>query len=134
MTKEYDVRTMLLGALLAAAQVIFAGCATNPVVGHGAVQAGRYTGDVGISGNGTELTIQSGSNVPKLSIVGDSCRVTVEDGARVSRIEFWGAASTVTIPDDIDPIVASVGTNRVVRRPVGSAPAQAAPATRPVSR
>jgi hypothetical protein len=121
-----------IGLLLALTLASLAGCATNPVVGHGAVQAGRYTGDVGISGNGTELTIQSGSNVPKLSIVGDSCKVTVEDGARVTRIEFWGAASTVTIPDDIDPIVASVGTNRVVRRHVGSAPAQSQPASRSV--
>ncbi len=110
---------------------LLAGCVTNPIVGHGIVQAGRYTGDVGISGNGTELTIQSGSNVPKLSIVGDSCKVTVEDGARVNRIEFWGAASTVTIPDNLDPIVASVGTNRVVHRPAGSAPAPGTAATKP---
>ncbi len=111
---------------------LLAGCVTNPVVDHGVVQTGRYTGDVGITGNGTELTIQSGSNVPKLSIVGDACKVTVEDGARVGRIEFWGAASTVTIPDNRDPIVASVGVNNVLRRPVSeSAPGQAEPATRP---
>ena len=110
---------------------LLAGCVTNPVVGHGIVQSGRYTGDVGISGNGTELTIRSGSNVPKLSIVGDSCKVTVEDGARVNRIEFWGTASTVTIPDNLDPIVASVGTNRVARRPTCSAPAPETPATKP---
>jgi len=118
-------------ACVAAGLGLLAGCVTNPIVGHGLVQAGRYKGDVGISGNGTELTIQSGSNVPKLSIVGDACKVTVEDGARVGRIEFWGAASTVTIPDNLDPIVASVGTNRVVRRPVGeAAPPKAEPATR----
>ncbi len=115
--------------------IVFAGpmgCVTNPVVGHGAVQTGRYTGDVGISGNGTELTIQSGSKVPKLSIVGDACVVKVEDGAVVRRIEFWGTANTVTIPADLDPIVASVGVNQVLHRKIGdSPPAESKPATTP---
>jgi len=118
--------TITLGAL--------AGCVTNPIVGHAAVQAGRYTGDVGITGNGTTLTIQSGSNVPKLSIVGDACKVTIEDGARVGRIEFWGTGNSVTMPADLDPIVASVGVNEVLHRPIGMAPAQAVPATRPAGR
>ena len=110
-------------------------CITNPRVGHAAVQAGRYTGDVGITGNGTTLTIPSGSNVPKRSIVGDACKVTVEDGARVGRIEFWGTGNTVTMPDRLNPIAASVGVNEVLHRPPGgSAPAQAEPATRLASR
>ncbi len=111
-----------------------AGCVTNPIVGHGAVQTGRYTGDVGISGNGTDLTIQAGSRVPKLSIVGDACTVIVEDGAVVRRIEFWGTGNSVTIPQDLDPIVASVGVNQVLHRKGGdSAPAGDNPATKPVS-
>ena len=95
------------------------------------MHAGHGTGDVRITGNGTELTIQSGSNVPKLSIVGDSCKVTVEDGARIGRIEFWGTGNTGTIPDSLNPIVALVGVKEVLHRPVGSAPAQVHPATRP---
>jgi hypothetical protein len=111
------------------------GCVTNPIVGHGAVQTGRYTGDVGITGNGTELTIQSGSNVPKLSIVGDACVVNVEDGAVVRRIEFWGTANTVTIPENLNPIVASVGVNKVVHRPIDEPTAtQQEPATRPAGK
>jgi hypothetical protein len=118
--------------------VVFAGplgCVTNPIVGHGAVHTGRYTGDVGITGNGTNLTVQAGSNVPKLSIVGDACSVNVEDGAVVRRIEFWGTANTVTIPENLDPIVASMGVNHVVRRSVAeAAPVQAEPATRPAAK
>jgi hypothetical protein len=118
--------------LSAISLALLSGCVTNPIVGHGAVQSGRYTGDVGISGNGDKLTIQSGSNVPKLSIVGDACVVNVEDGALVRRIEFWGTANTVTIPEDLDPIVASVGVNKVVRRPLGeSAPPADKSTTKP---
>lgn len=95
------------------------------------MQVGRYTGDVGITGNGTTLTIESGSNVPKLSIVGDACKVTIEDGARVGRIEFWGTGSTVTMPDNLNPIVASVGVNEVLHRPPGSAAVHETPATKP---
>jgi hypothetical protein len=120
---------------LAAAVACATGCVTNPVVGHGISQTGRYRGDVGITGNGTTLTIQSGSEIPKLSIVGDACTVTVEDGAVVRRIEFWGTANTVTIPEKLDPIVASVGTNKVQRRPVGgSSPPESAPAPKPAGR
>lgn len=98
-----------------------AGCTSNPIVGHGIIQAGRYHGDVGITGNGTTLTIQTGSRVAKLSIVGDGSKVTVEDGADVSRIEFWGNANIVSIPDDLDVAVAAMGNNQVIRRPRGGA-------------
>jgi hypothetical protein len=97
-----------------------AGCTSNPIVGHGVVQVGRYHGDVGITGNGTTLTIQSGSRVAKLSIVGDGSKVTVEDGADLSRIEFWGNANVVSIPDDLDVSVAAMGNNQVIRRPRGA--------------
>ena len=110
------MKTGLFCTLLLGSFACVAGCVTNPIVGHGAAQAGRYTGDVGITGNGAELTIQSGSNVPKLSIVGDACIVNVEDGAVVRRIEFWGTANTVTIPDGDNPIIASVGVNKVLHR------------------
>jgi hypothetical protein len=93
------------------------GCASNPIVGHGGSQAGQYNGNVGITGNGSTLTIQEGSNVPKLSIVGDGSKVTVEDGAVVQKIEFWGNGNVVTIPDNMSVSIAAMGTNQVVRRP-----------------
>ena len=100
---------------------VLAGCTSNPIVGHGVVQAGRYHGDVGITGNGTTLTIQQGSRVSKLSIVGDGSKVMVEDGADLSRIEFWGNANVVSIPDDLDVSVAAMGSNQVIHRPRGAA-------------
>ncbi len=114
------MRAMLKLAWLTTGLALVTGCVTNPIVGHGISQTGRYRGDVGITGNGTTLTIQFGSEVPKLSIVGDACTVNVEDGALVRRIEFWGTANSVTIPESLNPIVASVGTNKVLRRPVGA--------------
>jgi hypothetical protein len=72
------------------------------------------------------VTILSGSFVPKLAIVGDASTVIIEDGADVGRIDFWGTGNQVTIPDNLDPIVASVGVNRVIRRPVERATTQPA--------
>ncbi len=107
---------VLTNVAFGAALLMLVACATNPIVGHGITQTGRYTGNVGVTGNGTVLTIEAGSDVPKLSIVGDACKVTVQDGARVERIEFWGTANRVTIPDNLSPRVSSVGTNTVIHR------------------
>ena len=93
------------------------GCAANPLVGHGATQTGRYNGNVGISGNGTTLTIESGSNVPLLSIIGDGSKVTVDDGVTLGKIEFWGNGNTVSVPDNLQVMVSTMGTNQVTRRP-----------------
>lgn len=109
------------------------GCASNPLVGHGTTHAGRYNGNVGISGNGTTLTIRTGSNVPTLSIVGDGSKVTVEDGVDLRKIEFWGNANTVSVPDNLQVMVAMMGTNQVIYRPSGTTQAGSAtskPATR----
>lgn len=113
---------------IAATTMLASGCASNAIVGHGAVQSGRYQGEVGISGNGSTVTIEKGSLVSKLSIVGDGCKVTVEDGAEIRKIEFWGNGSTVTIPQDSPAAVAAMGTNQVIRR---SSPAGTAPAAKP---
>ena len=126
------MKMLMTNTLLATVFACLAGCATNPIVGSAGNQAGRFTGDVGISGNGTTLTIQSGSQVPKLSIIGDACTVNVEDGATVGRIEFWGNGNTVTIPDDLNVMTAAMGTNKVVRRPPGQhAPAHGESTTKP---
>ena len=106
--------------------VLFSGCASNAIVGHGTVQSGRYSGEVGISGNGSTVTIEKGSMISKLSIVGDGCKVTVEDRAEVRKIEFWGNGSIVTIPQDSPAAVVAMGTNQVIRRSIASSTAPAA--------
>lgn len=112
--------TAIYKTILSAAVVLIGltGCASNSIVGHGTVQAGRYVGEVGIAGNGDTVTIQEGSQVSKLSVVGDGSRITVEDGAEVSKIEFWGNGNTVSIPDGLQVKVAAMGTNQVIRRSV----------------
>ena len=118
-------------AVLALGMLSFSvGCAANSIVGQASQKTGRYSGDVGITGNGTHLTIQRGSTVPTLSIIGDNCTVTVENGAEVGKIEFWGNNSTVSIPSDLVVWVSQVGTNSLVRRSPDKPPpakAQAAP-------
>jgi hypothetical protein len=102
------------GILLLAA----AGCATNPIVGDGVIQSGRFYGDVGITGHNGNLTIERGSKVTKLSIIGDGNNVTVQDGVTLYRIEFFGNGNTVSIPNNLSLLWArQVGTNEIIRRP-----------------
>jgi hypothetical protein len=115
----------LLGTTPLLAALALTGCVTNPIVGHASLASGRYRGDVGITGNGCKVTIQSGSDVSTLKFVGDASTVFVEDGALVRRIEFWGTGNEVSIPDVLNPIVASVGANKVDRRPLGQVAPQA---------
>jgi hypothetical protein len=119
--KKMTCAVLVLGML-----AFSVGCAANSIVGQAGQKTGRYSGDVGITGNGTHLTIQNGSTVPTLSIIGDNCTVTVENGAELGRIEFWGNGSTVSIPNDLVVWVSQVGTNSLVRRsPDKSPPAKA---------
>lgn len=108
-----------------------AGCATNSVVGQAGPQVGRYSGDVGVTGYGTNMTIKSGSQVPKLSLIGDNCTVMVEEGVTLGRIEFWGNGNEVSIPEDMTTSIAQFGTNRIIRRPHGQE-MPASPNTKPV--
>ena len=103
----------LTAGLLATAS----GCVTTRLVGHDRASSGRFMRDVGVTGNRTNLTIESGSKVPKLSIIGDDCTVTIEEGADVGRIEFWGNGCTVSLPADMMVYVSQAGANKIVHRP-----------------
>jgi hypothetical protein len=92
------------------------GCVTSRLVGHDQTISRKFTNDVGVTGNRTNLTIEAGSKIPKLSIIGDDCQVAVEDGAHIARIEFWGNGSTVTIPAGLMVYISQAGTNTVVHR------------------
>ncbi len=99
------------------------GCAVNPSVGTGIVAAQKYFGDVGIDGNGQNVTVLKGSRVTKLSIIGNNNTVTVEEGAAVYRIEFWGSGNTVMIPDNLWVLrTNNVGRNQIIRRPTSAPP------------
>lgn len=107
----------ILAGFVSGMLVVSSGCATNSVVGSGLQKAGKYSGNVGVTGHNTHLTIQRGSVVPKLSIIGDKCEVIVEDGAELGRIEFWGNGSSVSVPSDMVVWVSEVGNNSFIRRP-----------------
>lgn len=92
------------------------GCAHNAIVADGASRADTYFGDVGVTGNGTNVTILRYSRVSKLSLLGNNNVVTVEDGAAVRRIEFWGKGNTVSLPEDLVVRTTEVGRNQLLRR------------------
>ena len=94
------------------------GCAPNAYVGHQNGWAGVWFGDLGIKGNGNNVTVQRGSNLRKLSVWGDCNTVTVEDGVTLVHIEFFGQNNTVTLPAGLLIRLTDVGKgNSLVRRP-----------------
>ena len=123
-----------LSVLLTGLLMATAGCASNPIVGHGVIRADQYFGDVGLTGDGHTLTILRGSKVHKLSILGGSCTITVEEGVTLSKIEFWGTNNTVSVPEYLSIRTNEVGHNQIIRRPreanvepVWTAPAKVTP-------
>jgi hypothetical protein len=109
----------LAGGLLLA---VF-GCARGaPIVGHRVVQEGTYYGDLGITGNGSNVTVLRHSRITKLSIIGNNCTVMVEEGAGLGKIEFWGNGNVVSIPDVLIVRSNNVGANQIIRRPRPPAP------------
>lgn len=114
-------------ALIAMAGVAFlaaSGCSsTNRIVGHSLTQAGHWYGELGITGNGNNVTVQAGSRLTKLSILGDANTVTVEERCSLGKIELWGEGNLVNIPDYLVVRVAQFGPeNQIVRIAPGAAP------------
>jgi hypothetical protein len=114
-------RTPLI-ALAAAALLAATGCSsTNRIVGHNLTQTGHWYGELGITGNLNNITVQTGSRLTKLSILGDGNVVTLEDRCSLGKVELWGEANTVNIPDHLVVRIAQVGPgNQIVRH--GTAP------------
>jgi hypothetical protein len=92
------------------------GCAHNAIVADGISRTDTYYGDVGVTGDGTTVTIQKYSKVSKLSLLGNNNMVTVEEGAVVRRIEFWGKGNTVSLPEGLFVRTTEVGQNQIIRR------------------
>jgi hypothetical protein len=105
-----------IAALLAAT-----GCAsTNRIVGHNLAQTGHWYGELGITGDGNRITVESGSRLTKLSVLGDSNIVNVEDRCALGKIEMWGEGNTVHVSDYLVVRVAQWGQqNQVIRRGSG---------------
>jgi hypothetical protein len=111
------MRAIILSALAAGLVLANVGCAVNPIVGTNVTMSQQYFGDVGIVGQGDNLTILTGSRVNKLSIQGDNNTITLQDGVTVWKIEFWGKGNTVSAAEDLSFRTNSVGANQIIRRP-----------------
>lgn len=114
------------GIVLASGMMMLAlacGCAHNVIDGKGSVQTGQYFGDVGVTGNGNQITIERGSRVWKLSIIGHNNTITVQDGVTLNRVEFIGKGNVVNLPDNLlIRTTATQGPNQIVRRPAERGP------------
>jgi hypothetical protein len=128
------MRKLLAAAVIVAVSLGVAGCAQNAFVGHQNGWAGVWFGDVGVKGNGNNVTVQCGSNLRKLSIWGDCNTVTVEDGVTLVHVEFFGKDNTVTIPAGLLVRLTDWGKgntlvrrqevwNRMIETPYGPTPA-----------
>ncbi|MGB0715940.1 MAG: hypothetical protein ACPGXK_08680 [Phycisphaerae bacterium] len=107
-------------ALVACIGLTAVGCAkSNPVAGHNLRLNQVYMGNMEISGNGNQIFVKKGSNIPKLSIAGDVNTVTFEDGALVNQIDIWGNSNTVSIPHDVTVTSSIMGQNQIIFREEG---------------
>jgi hypothetical protein len=112
------MRKLLAATFIVGIALGVTGCAPNAYVGHQNAWAGVWFGDLGIKGNGNNVTVQRGSNLRKLSVWGDSNTATVEDGVTLVHIEFFGQNNTVTLPAGLLIRLTDVGKgNTLVRRP-----------------
>jgi len=114
-------RTALI-AMGAAALLAASGCSsTNRIVGHNLIQTGHWYGELGITGDSNNITVETGSRLTKLSVLGDGNTVTVEEHCSVGKIELWGENNTVNIPDYMVVRIAQWGPeNQIVRRGPGT--------------
>jgi hypothetical protein len=91
-------------------------------VGHNLTQVGHWYGELGITGDGNVITVQSGSRLTKLSILGDDNTVTMEERSSLGKIELWGENNTVHVPDYLVVRIAQWGElNQIVRHGFGTA-------------
>lgn len=116
------ITSIVLGT---AALLAVTGCSsTNRIVGHNLTQAGHWYGELGITGDGNNITVESGSRLTKLSVLGSGNRVTMEERCSLGKIELWGENNTVHLPDYLVVRITQWGeANQIVRHgPEGVTP------------
>jgi hypothetical protein len=85
----------LAGLLLVAMSV---GCAGNGSWATGMTRSEVFWGNLGITGNENNYTLETGSAVEKLSIIGNNNRVTVQWGVKLGKVEIRGQNNTIALP------------------------------------
>lgn len=92
------------------------GCAYTSFVGNDGNRSGQFFGEVGITGQNNDLTVESGSRLRKLSIIGDDNRVMVQSGVTLGKIEFYGKGNRVSIVEGLTVRITQVGRENVIER------------------
>jgi hypothetical protein len=110
---------VLIAAVAVGLLVGTTGCAHNAIVANNALRVGVFYGDVGVKGDGNNVTILRGSRVPKLSILGNRNMVTVEENVTLAHVEFWGLDNTVSIPETLTIRITEMGRgHQIIRRQI----------------
>lgn len=104
-------------AALTIGLLVVTGCAHNAIITHNSARVDEFYGDLGITGDGNNITVRRLSRINKISFIGCENTVTVEEGALVNQIEFWGCDNVVYIPETLMVRLTEVGKrNQVIRR------------------
>jgi hypothetical protein len=110
----------IVGTALAVGLLLLAtGCAYNSAAGQKTMRVGVFFGDLGVFGDGNNVTAQNGSRLSKLSLIGNDNNVMVEDLVTLPHVEFWGSNNTVSVPEYLMFRMTQVGHgNKIIRRQI----------------
>jgi hypothetical protein len=109
----------MMSALAAGLLLVASGCASAPVQGNGVVMSQQFFGNLGVVGNGSNITVLPGSRLEKISVIGNNCQIFVHDNVTLWKIEFWGNGNAVSLPETLVVRLNNVGKNQVIKRPRG---------------
>ena len=111
------MKALTIGALTAGLLLFSTGCAHNSIMASNVVRVGNFFGDLGVKGDGNDVTVMRASRLRKISLWGDNNTITVEDGATIGHVEFFGLQNTVSISDNLIVRLSEIGRgNQLIRR------------------
>ncbi len=90
---------LLVGGVVGYQQFILA---PYTYTGDGKRVADVFQGSISLTGNGHEITIQAGSEVPCVTILGSENSIRIEEGATVTQIRGLGNDNAVDAPHGMD--------------------------------
>ncbi len=90
---------LLVGGVVGYQQFILA---PYTYTGAGIRVAEVFNGSISLTGNGHDITIQAGSEVPSVTILGSDNTIHVEEGANVTQIRGLGNGNAIDAPQGMD--------------------------------
>jgi hypothetical protein len=101
------------------ALLMFAGCASNAIIGDQLTQEDQWYGELGVTGHLNKLTVLGESQLTRLSVIGDANTIVVQDDATLAKIEIFGENNTISVPENLVIRESILGKgNQVIRRPM----------------